>query len=324
MSEIDVRAIISAGDETETDWYPDIDDEDYHTDKTTVGSTSLRKILKPHGSLRSFYKHFFEGVKNEESESLRVGKLVHKAVLEGPAFLKSYVVMPEFTGKTKDGRDSSQSAEAKSAKKKWLASLEPGTIVTTQYEIDMITGIVDSILSHEDGKHLFKNGKAEIAGMFVDEETKIRCKIKPDFLSFDNSVLVDLKTARSSERFAFGAQAARLRYDFQVYMYAYGVKMISGKFPEVIALTAVEKVPPYECGVYYLETHHLLRAETDFRNALRDLRKAIDTNNWPQRQEKLGPLYFPDWFVNEAVREEEQDAERFDAGSDFGFDTTGT
>ena len=95
MSAVNIRSILAEEhDENETDWYPDLEDEDYHTDKTTVGSTSLRKILKPNGSLQQFYRHFFLGEQNEETKEQRLGKLVHKAVLEGGVFLKHYVVEP--------------------------------------------------------------------------------------------------------------------------------------------------------------------------------------------------------------------------------------
>ena len=311
MSAVNIRSILAEEhDENETDWYPDLEDEDYHTDKTTVGSTSLRKILKPNGSLQQFYRHFFLGEQNEETKEQRLGKLVHKAVLEGGVFLKHYVVEPVFTGKTKDGKESTKSAEAKALRAEWLASQPKGAIITTQAEIDLITKTVEAILAHPDGKYLFKNGQSEIAGMFVDEETRIRCKIKPDFLSFDSSVLVDFKTTKSSQKFRFGSQAAEYRYDFQLYMYGYGVQMINGKFPEILVNVATEKTDVCEPGIFFYGPNDLLRAESDFRGALRDLRKAIDNNHWPWRQEKLEPIHYPSWFVNESVQMEEEDERR--------------
>jgi hypothetical protein len=66
-------------------WKENLDNETYHADKSAVGSSSLRKILK---SPLSFYSDFFLSTPQEKTDAMRFGELVHVAVLEGSKFLE--------------------------------------------------------------------------------------------------------------------------------------------------------------------------------------------------------------------------------------------
>lgn len=263
-----------------------ITDEQYHSDKTHVGSSSLRLVLD---SPKAFYWNFFKGEQEPETDAMRLGRIIHKAVLEGREFQNSYCIVPDFG----DMR-SKANREKKAA---WLADRPAGQIMTTQEELDMILGIVESIMEHPQGPDLLKNGKPEVAGYYRDPETNIRLKIKPDFLSFDVGSLVDLKSTRSSEKRRFMSSIFEYRYDIQLFMYSEGTRLITGKKPDLISAIAVEKKIPYESAIYYFQEHNMVQAESDYRQALRRLRQCIDENKWPQRQTMIEPVEEPNWFI---------------------------
>lgn len=267
-------------------WNEEITDDQYHADRTCVGSSQLRKLID---SPKAFYWSFFKGAQEEETDALRLGRIIHKAVLEGRSFQDSYCLVPDFG----DMR-SKANREKKAA---WLADRPAGQIMTTREELDMILGIVEGLMEHPQGPDLLKNGKPEVAGYYRDPETGIKCKIKPDFLSFDVTSLVDLKSTRSSEKRRFMSSAFEYRYDIQLFMYAEGVKLITGKKPDLISVIAVEKKIPYESAIYYFQDHNLIQAESDYREGLRRLRRCIDENKWPQRQQMIEAVEEPGWFI---------------------------
>lgn len=281
-------------------WRDDVDDLIYHADRTAIGSTSLRKALQ---SPKAFYWDVFKNVKEDKKE-FKYGKMIHEALLDGEKFQGRYIIEPEFWGRTLDGKQSKQSKEAKEKRAMWLADLPPGKLVVTEKERTEIIEIVGSVKEHEDATLLLSNGVAERAGYFRDAETGLRLKIKPDFLSFDITRLTDVKTTRDAQKNKFGSSAAGYRYDVQLYMYAEGVRAITGKFPEIISILALEKVAPFECACYHIRIDQLDQARLDYRKALTRIREGIDSDKWPMRQTQMEPLHTPTWFINEIVDEE--------------------
>lgn len=274
-------------------WKENLSNEEYHSNKNAVGSSSLRKILK---SPISFYADFFGEKKEEKNDAMRFGELVHVAVLEGPRFLEKMTVVPKFSGMTKDGRESSQSAEAKKKKAEWYADAEAqNKIIVTEEDQEKILGIMNSITQHEGAMNLLKNGAREVSGFFSDPQTGIVNKIRPDFVSFDLGTLVDLKTTQSVVRSDFQKTIWNYRYDFQLAMYGEGVKAITGKAPQYHALIAVETTAPYEVAVYIADEGMISKGQEDYRKALDTLSECLATNEWPRYQKDIEDISLPGW-----------------------------
>lgn len=287
-------------------WVNNLEEDAYFADKTAVNSSALSLMLK---SPKAFYYGFFKGLQKPVTKDLKLGKLIHQAVLEGDKFKQNYVIMPEFVGYTQKGEKTTNPncKEVKELKQEWLNSLPPTAIIVTPDEREMIVGIIESILSHPDGQYLFNNGMPEKSGFFRDIDTNIKCKIRCDFISNDHNILIDLKSARSVSRVQFGSSAYNLRYDMRMAMYREGVKQITGKYPEVTVLVAVEKLCPWECAIYYYSNEDFLQADHDYKRCLSLVNSSIKYNMWPQNQKKIERLYKPAWFVNEVAVNEEMD-----------------
>lgn len=276
------------------EWREEVSDEQYHADKTALGSSSIKLALKSPNTF--YYNHFVKKV-TPEKEAFRYGKIVHKALLESLKFQEMYVVEPEFVGYTADGRLSPRSREAKEQKAMWYNTLPPDAIVVTEDERDQIITTIENIMRHEDAPLLLKEGKPEIAGYFRDEETGLRLKIKPDFLSFDGSRLVDIKTSRDISSRRFGSLAYSYRYDFQLYHYATGVKAITGAWPETIWILAIENMAPFECNVIHLPITQIEQAATEYRATLNKIRECIDNGKWPMAHMQAEKIMVPNWFI---------------------------
>lgn len=275
------------------EWVEGVPDDVYHADTTTVSSTGLRKMLK---SPALFKRDVIDGLGPDPTDSMKFGTLVHQVILEGADFLKRYVVEPEFTGYTLDGKESKRSKEAIEKRELWRAErLLLGEVIVTPQEKQKLEDMLDSVINHPDAFALLKNGVTEISGYYTDPETGIACRIRPDFLSFDLMALVDLKTTVESEETAFARTIKNMRYDLQISMYGEGAEIISRKKVEHHVFIAVENEPPHETDVYTADPVLLEKGREGYHKALRDLRRCIDSGEYKRRVRRMRDISLPHW-----------------------------
>jgi hypothetical protein len=287
-------------------WAPEMTDEQYHAD-------SIRLIL---ASPKAFYQGHFKGKQKEETNDMRLGRIIHLALLEGEKFREKYMIEPVFQGYTQKGELTSNPncKEVQQKKAAWYADLPPGRVVVTEEELEQITGIIESVMEHPQGAHVFTHGVPEVAGFYRDPDTGIRTKIKPDFRGNDMFMVTDYKTAQSCDQKLFGAKAfGPLRYDIQLWMYAYGTSIIENKpMPENLFFMVSEKVWPFEAAVFFMTPEQMNQAKYDYHRAMAKLKTCIDTNKWPMRQQKMEPLWTPKFFIDNDVDMHEKELD--DAG----------
>lgn len=287
-------------------WKPEMTEEQYHADKSAVGSSSVRLMLE---SPRKFYWGHFKGYETEETNDMRLGRIIHMALLEGSKFQERYIVMPVFEGYTQKGEltTNPNCKEVKDKREAWLAE-NSKRVVVTEAELEMIEGICSNVLDHPQGRHVFANGKTEQCGYYRDPETGILCKIKPDFHGNDFFLVTEFKTARSSQQMLFGATAfGKLRYDIQPWMQSYGVKQIENRMPKNQFFLVAEKVWPFEVGIFHMTDEQRGQAEYDYKKSMRRLKECIVSGQWPMRQAKMEPLYTPKFFIDNDVNEHEKE-----------------
>lgn len=294
-------------------WIEGMTDEEYHADKTAVGSSSVRLILR---SPKAFYEGHFLGRQKPETNDMEFGRIIHMALLEGEKFKQRYVVMPEFTGYTQKGEltTNPNCKEVQQKKAAWMLDRAPGQIVVTLEDLDKITGMIQSVMEHPQGKQVFANGVTEVPGYARDPKTGIRVKVKPDFRGHDFFLMTDFKSAQSAQQKLFGAKSfGELRYDIQLWMYAYVGHLIENRqMPEELFFMVVEKVWPFEAAVFFMTPEQKGQAEYDYFRAMGRLKACIETGKWPMRQEKMEPLWTPKFFIDNDVDFHEKELD--DAG----------
>jgi len=286
-------------------WCPDLSDKHYHSDKTALGSSSIRTALR---SLKEFYWEF-QGEEKKETKDMRLGKIIHMAILEPERFRQCYVIEPIFEGRTQKGEltTNPNCKEVKEKREAWLADLGPTAMVIDENEMEMITGIATSIQEYPDAMMLIEDARTEVSGYYRDPDTGLGMKIRPDMLLIgDVALITDLKSTVDAEEFKFGTQAFGddKRYDIQLFQYAEGARLISGKDVPQVHIIAVEKTPPYEVAVYYFLREDLAQAEQDYRATLRKIKSAIEFEKWPQRQMTMQRIRTPKWFINNSVEQD--------------------
>jgi hypothetical protein len=303
--QIDPNQLITP-DDFKNHWNPEIENQNYHSDKTSVSSTSLKSIIQ--FSPKTFFHTFFVSDSKIESKAMHLGNLAHMAILEGSKFKERYVVEPIFEGFTQKGERTTNPAckDVKEKKAEWIKNLPVGAIVTTAAEKEKLLGMIDSLLSHRKASEFLSNGESETSGFYRDPKTGIKCRIRPDFMCRQRRIITDLKTTYDvrEEVFKwkiFGEGKESLYYDLSLAMYCEGFKEIEGHPVELAAWVAICTQPPYEVAVHpmTLPVHEL--GLIKYRKALTKLKESIDCGVWHgiQKDDEVSFIFPPDYLMDQ-------------------------
>lgn len=202
-----------------------------------------------------------------QTKPMAFGVAIHTAVLEPERFGEEYVM---FTGKQRRG-------------KVWDAfkADNAGKQILTRAEYVEASRVRDAVRADRVVREYLDFGEPELAMVWRDEETGVLCKGRMDWRCSDpDRVLVDLKSTRSIEAFAFTRSAARLLYHVQFSFYADGFRAITGKDP-VFKTIAVEQEAPHDCAVYNIPDEVMDFGRDEYRSLLVKLKHCRAEDKWP-------------------------------------------
>lgn len=241
--------------------------EHYHGERSAVSSTHLKRMLISPA-------HFLCGLSEQEesTEALLFGSVLHGRLLEPHAFDSRFFAMPKVNRATKAGKlfYAEQLVEAGSRTVYPAAWKEP------------IERIVDNAMAHRRARELLSQGEAEVALVWLDPETGIKCKAKIDWWS-NPRMVVDLKSAEDVTVDGFRKACGRLGYALSAAMYCEAVFQLTGEEPD-FAFLACEKGRPNTVAVYRATQPMLERGRQDFRRALRRLAECRARQHFPMLQ----------------------------------------
>lgn len=280
-------------------WRENVPPEVYHADKNAVNSSSAKWALK---SGADFLWHFENDV--EETKSMRMGTLAHMAILEGQRFIDSYIVMPEITGLTQDGKVSLQSKAAKQARAEWVEAHKHKTIVT-QEEYDTLRWQTDSVIANDDALKILTNGTPELTGYYADPVTGILNRFRLDFLPRDVSGWADVKTVAVCDVDWFRSNRVEdnfYQYDFQAGSYDFGTETILGRRADIPVWILIASQPPWRTIVVPIEDVYLEIGRKKHRKAQDKIKSCIDLKRWdpPPTVQSMHPNH---WYLQKQQEE---------------------
>lgn len=204
-----------------------------------------------------------------ETAGQRTGTLLHTLVLEPETFSRRYAVGPDVSRATKEW-------------KAFSATVPPGVTEIKPDEVAEGMLQANSLRKHTEVRELLSNGKAEVSIFWIDEETGVRLRARPDWMheTQDGWIILDLKTG-AAEPWAFGAQCGRLGYDVQDAMYSEGVERATGKPVIAFVFGVIETSAPYlsMCGMLTDASREAGRRR--FRDGLKRFAECEAKNEWP-------------------------------------------
>lgn len=233
-----------------------IDHEPYHNGPG-LSSSDLKNALVSYG-------HFLHKKEADEdpTPAMEFGRAFHMAILEPELFRERYQVMPEFTGLTKDGRESKQSGEARAKREAWLAE-RPGVDVISAENKELLDSLAASVRAH-DKWSLLRGLSSEVMGCVKDPETGFFLKCKADMLG---AAIVDFKTTMCAAPWAARQAVDRYNYHVSAAFYQDVCFAVDGlRRPFVFVF--VEKKAPYGVSFCTLSDEYLAEGRKLYKAAL--------------------------------------------------------
>lgn len=185
--------------------------------------------------------------------------------------------------------------------KAWLdfAAANAGALILKPAELAGPRAMAAAVRTHPVAAELLAQGAAEQTLLWTDAETGLDCKGRVDWVG--DGLLVELKTARRADPWAFARQVATLGYHLQWAFYADGLAALTGRTPDVYCVV-VESSAPWDVVVYRVSEDTLAVGREQYRALLRRLRACVEADDWPGQAPGVVDFLLPSWAI--AARDE--------------------
>jgi hypothetical protein len=221
-----------------------------------------------------------------ETDALKLGKIVHRMVLE-PTLVDDVAVwgrLPEQ--KVRRGHHWDE-----------FCQRNQDRVILTKDEAEYTTGAARAALSNAPiRKYANAEGPTEVSLFWDDPRTGLRFKARLDKIIPETHTIPDLKTTRDATPRRFQSQAYDLGYFVKMAHYWDGYRTLIGREPS-LKLLALEARPPYESAVFDIPRDVVLMA-LDERNDLVDrIEECEKRSEWPAAQQDEVTLEYPTWAM---------------------------
>lgn len=298
---------------------------EYHSHKS-ISSSGIRKFhdLSPdHFYHASPFNPDFEYKEPRASKALELGKAMHHYLLERDTFFDHYIVKPHAPDYdalvTKDDLLNHAAEKNIDVKPSWsktkveqavvkadpdvvlystlLAAhqekLDEGALEVTKDELDMLKAMGKRLDQHPFAGGAFMHGDAEVSLFWVDAQTGLWCRCRPDFLPHVKTRIPDFKTCRSAKPSRLQFSIADYGYYSQDPWYLDGIQMVFGKRPKSFFFVFQESAEPYPITVALLSADSMSAGEMVNRRTLQRMKACFESGVWPSYTDKPVTIDLP-------------------------------
>lgn len=262
--------------------------EQYHSLKEAIGSTSLKTIVNE--SPREYYYEM--NTSDEDSEShFDIGKCLHAVVLEqnANAFKEGPVVSTKNTNIWKE-------AKAEAAKE--------GKILLSPEEYQLVMRGFESFCEHPLAHKLVSQCQTiESSGFYVDEETGLWLKFRPDGYCANDTrgdFIFDYKTARGISDRDIAKSIQEYGYHISAAHYIEGIKAITGREIKDYYFAWQKSSGAMDTRITLLHPDDLELGKEIRRSALRMIAECKLKEYWPGVSDKVEIVKIPDYGYSKA------------------------
>lgn len=242
-----------------------------------VNSSQIKFILT-HG-LGAWHRKQFE---LEDTEPMKIGRMIHLAILEPELFKEKVRPLPDFG----DLRSSTNRE-----KKQLFLEQNPYTEFLSEKEIEKVNAMIEAVGRHATAIKILREGQAEMS--FTWNENGQPCKGRVDFVR--EGMVTDFKSTKSCAKDSFEKDMFKMFYFVQMAFYRRGYKSHFGKEPEFCNFICVENQKPFNVAVYELDNGALDAGDELIDVTLKRIKKAQESNDWPELQTKAEDITLPQW-----------------------------
>jgi hypothetical protein len=271
-------------------WTPDeqeyLNNADYHRHHA-VSKSHLDQVAR---SPKHYWARYVDPnrVDPEPTPAMLMGTALHTHVLELDQWDARYVMAPEgIDRRTKQGK----------AEWEAFSVAATGRTVISKADADTVMRMARSVFEHPAAAMLLGlAGKAETTWMWTDEASGLECKCRPDWLTDDHRLIVDLKTTEDASPKGFQKSVAAWRYHVQSSWYLDGLERAGGTRPDQFIFIVVEKKPPYAVAVYAADADMIAAGAKQARLDLDTLAVCKAADAWPGYSDQIETISLPPWM----------------------------
>lgn len=232
------------------------------------------------------FKWLLENERND-TDSLKVGRAIHCAVLEPEKFNQEFLCLPDIDRRTTKGRE--MYAE--------LVSQNPTKTILKPDDFHMALDVATSIRSNVHANYLLDGAYTEVTLDWVHEETGVQCKARVDAFNEELGILIDIKTTLDASRSGFPRKLFAYGYHRQAAYYLTGMEA-NDQAAKHFVFVAVEKEPPYAVGIYRLSDQTIQLSKQENDALLRLYAECKRTGSWPGYTQGIEDISLPDYATN--------------------------
>lgn len=278
--------------------YPGIPDATYRSWRA-VSASMLKQLVATNGGPvpPAYLKAWMDGRREYKSKAQAFGTHYHSFVLQPDVFYGRYIVVDRIR---RDARTE--------AYKALLAKVDGDEerILFTD-EIHQMSDAVNALRAESRQRKLICHaGACEVAVVWDDDETGLRCKARIDkLLPPGHDIALDLKTTADIDDRPFFADIADYGYDVQAAFYTGGIAAAPGEWGGrdcKYVIAAQEKDYPYLSRLFDLTDPRISPCAVEVgrvkvRSAMRWLVKCLVSGHWPGYGAEVTPVSMVPWSI---------------------------
>lgn len=203
----------------------------------------------------------------EETKALRLGSLIHCAVLQPELLTEKFAIAPDVDKRTKEG---------KAAYAEWSSSLKPGQTVVSLEENTEAHVVASHVRATLDRLGVTFEATEF---MFTTDYNGVQLKAAIDAVAGD--YLWDIKTTEDASPAGILKAIRAYRYNLQAYFYRLAYETAFSRRLLGFRFLFVEKQPPYATAVVEIGPELMSYAVADFEKALQTYRECTTLDSWP-------------------------------------------
>lgn len=269
----------------------DISNAEYHA-SAGISRSGIKEFKK---CPKKFWHRYLnpDYVAKEATAQMDLGTAFHAMVLEPEKFDREYVVkmekppkLPELPKVAAVGKEAYAKAKvalaAEKAKRadaiKSFKAFALGKTAISKSDLDELKLMKKALMEDKDCLKAIEGARYEQSIYWVDEDTGLLCKCRPDI--WHNNLIVDLKTTKDASYFAFQRDFYNEGYHIQLGMIHLALKSIGIHMENFMDL-AIEKEVPYCSAIFECDQSAIQHGIDEFKESLIGIKQCMAKNYWP-------------------------------------------
>jgi exodeoxyribonuclease VIII len=199
---------------------------------------------------------------------MKLGTATHCAILEPERFNAEYVAMPEGIDR-----------RTTSGKQAYADLMASGAEILAADDMASVMNMACSFRDNDISRALFDRSHSVEQSIYATING-VSCKCRPDFITADGLLVMDVKTTKDASPEAFGKSAWNLGYHVQAAFYRRVIGAATGTTPDFI-FGCVESESPHLVAYYSVPQYLLDYADGLIDTLLERYAECLAADLWP-------------------------------------------